>query len=449
MLTNRPFLCIKKGQKQTVGQVEGGNPVENFAKMGKLVAIRKLLNLTQEYIANETGFSVSYISKIENAKKPPDDDFINQYKIALGAPDLPLTEDEEAQFKQRLYAWKATVTSVEPEKAKIEQIKLQKCIDLTLSNDLKNLFYIFSVGFYRITNENELLENQMIKLKDLSNTFSDEQLYWYNRQIGVQALLDLQYRTALDSLLLAEQKGSLLNLNNDTIYYSIAHCLTDMGYAFGAIKYVEKSQERANIEKDYTYDVYRRYFLAENYTFLGRYKEALELLNSCLRDENKKTDANLSISLIYRRIAMVYYYMNDYKKALENIDITFTLINAENKSYKDNLYYKAMILIENNKIEQAVICLDEAIQMTEGNPLKNVLYNALKHTTTLFNETSLNYVGNVAIPQLKFYEKNMALIDCYKKLGIHYEKKNLKLSLKYFKSAYELSEKLRKGEYEK
>jgi transcriptional regulator with XRE-family HTH domain len=423
--------------------------VDKNAKMQMLSTIRKKANLTQKDIAKKIGVVPSYINKIENNKKPFDDDLIEKYKIALGAPDLPLTKDEEAQFKQRLYAWKATVNSIEPEKAKIEQIKLQKCIDLTLSNDLKNLYHIFIIGFYRITNENELLENQMIKLKDLSNTFNDEHLYWYNRQIGVQALLELQYRTALDSLLLAEQKGSLLNLNNDIIYYNIAHCLTDMGYAFGAIKYIEKSQERANFENNHTFDVYRRYFLAENYTFLGRYKEALELLNSCLRDESKKSNVYVNISLIYRRIGLVYFYMNDYKKALENIDITFTLINTERKSYKDNLYYKAMILIANNQIKQANICLDEAIQMTEEGTLKNVLFNTLKHTITISNKESLHYLEDISIPQLRFYEKNMALIDCYKKLGQHYENKNTKLSSKYFKSAYELSEKLRKGEYEK
>ncbi|MCL2203424.1 MAG: helix-turn-helix transcriptional regulator [Defluviitaleaceae bacterium] len=415
--------------------------------MHKLVAIKKKRNLSMEDIASKMNYSKKYIQQMEKGAKPLSKEFFVKYRELLNATDVPLTLDEETQYKKALYRWMDAFLLNELEKASEQYPWLKKCAELTINTDIKNLFHIFEAAFFRKTNNDEALEASMSNLAKKADGFTPEQSHWYNRQVAIYAMKNFQYREAIQAFLQAEEQGEKEKLNDYALFYNIGHCLTDMGFAHKAIYYLEKARADAINRHQTKHNEYIKYFLAENYNEVGRSQEALMLLESCLQNEQVKKDASTIVALIYRRIAMVYLKMGDFQKSLECINESFNHITIDKSAYEINLYFKAVILIAQNKINEGIVCVQKCIEMENEGTLHYVIYNTLLHSTSLRRAESLNYLENVAIPELIKHQHYITLMDCYQKLSMHFKNsKKIKMAYKYSELTFKLSEKLRKGD---
>jgi tetratricopeptide (TPR) repeat protein len=414
--------------------------------LNTIISIRTKQNITQKKLAELMFCSRTRVNQVENRVVPLNAAYIKAFKEALNAPMLPLTEEEEVQFKQRLYEWKDISTFNNLEKAKEMKPWLARCAELTLSDDLRILYNIFNAVFYRISKNNEKIKNILNRLEKQSVNFTDEQAHWYNRQIGINELLALNYKPAYDAFAKAEKQGVALNLNNESLYYNMGFCLTDMGYAFKAIEYLQKAKIKATENNNYKNDVYIRSFIAINYRNLGKPQESLEMLEGCLRDELNKTAVTVTIGLTYRHIALAYRDMGDYARALENIEASFKYIDENKSPYPDNLYHAASILIASKRVNEGIRHLDKGITMVKKDSIQHTMLSALKFSVELDNTDSLNCLENEIIPKLKHYSMNIALINCYEKLYAYYEKNKKSKAYHYCKLAYELIKKLIKGD---
>jgi len=414
--------------------------------LDKLITIRKNLNFTMEDIANKTHYSKKYIQQVERRAKPLTTEIIARYKEAFGVADMPLISSEETQFKDELYEWMTLITLDELENAKEQHPRLEKCAKLTLNSDIKTLFNIFSVAYYRKIKNNDALEAIMSQLTKEASEFTREQSHWYNRQVGISALLTFHYNEAIQAFLQAEVQGEKERLNDHVLYYNIGRCLTDMGFASKAIYYLEKARADAISRNQTTHNESIKCYLAENYNEVGRSKDALNMLNRCVHNEKAKKGVSTIFALIYRGIALVHLKIGDYKKALEYIDESLHYVAIGESPHEINLYYKATILLKQNKIAEGVDCVKECIKMEDDGTLHHVICSTLLHSTSLNNNESLTYIENVAIPKLKRHCKYPILLGCYQQLVTHYENKKTTKAFIYGKLAYELSDKLRKGD---
>jgi tetratricopeptide (TPR) repeat protein len=433
------FLAINDVLRPTKG-------VDKMDVLNKMIKIRKAQGLYASELSQMMGYDRTYLNKIEKKEKPLTPEAFNRFKKALHVPLLPLTDEEEAEFKQGLYAWKDDISFKDLDKAKEIQPKLARCAELTLSRDLQIMYDIFSAIFYRTVGKKEALETVLTKLEGQANGFTDEQSYWYNRQVGIRELYAQRYKTALDAFLKVETKGNILGFNNDALYYNIAHCLTDMGYTLKAMDYLQLAQDKALETNNNKNNVYIRYFLAINYRNLGKYTESLKILEGCLRDEREKSSASITIGLIYRHIALAYRDMGNYIKAIKNIGESFKYINNEHGAFIDNLYHEASILITSGKVDEGIVCLNKGLHMVEEGTIKHTMLNYLKHSINLNDPSSMQYTINEAIPKLKYYHMNIALLECYEKIFKHLEKSKKIKAFQYCKLAYELKNKLIKGD---
>ncbi|MCL2604451.1 MAG: helix-turn-helix transcriptional regulator [Defluviitaleaceae bacterium] len=411
----------------------------------KMKCIRLKLNLTQQKLADMMGVSRSHINQIENGNRPIKPYYIKTFKDAINAPLLPLIEKEETQFIQKLHEWKDKISSNEVSEAKEWKPQLARCAELTTSDEIKNLYTIFSLAYYRLTNEMETYNSIMDQLKQNAEGFNDEQAYWFMRQIGINELYAFNYKTAYNIFLEAEKKGSSLNTNNEGIYFNISRCLTEMGFASKAIEYIEESQKQANKEKNHSNDNNRRFMLVKNLIAINKTREALEILNGCLREERKNVNESKLMSQIYRQMALAYLKMDDYDNAKKNIDISFNYIDENKSSYANNLYYKSIILLADGQIDKGIECLDQCIKIEKEGTYHNILYNATRHSMTMENNASPEYIENIAIPKFQHHHVNLVLIKYYKIMCDHYRKKNKMKALMYSERAFILSEKLREG----
>ncbi|MCL2189403.1 MAG: tetratricopeptide repeat protein [Defluviitaleaceae bacterium] len=285
----------------------------------------------------------------------------------------------------------------------------------------------------------------MVSLDARAATFNDEASYWYNRQVGIRAI-HTNRKEALRAFLLAEEKGDALNLNNETLYYNIGHCLSDMGFASRAVEYLLKSQDLAEKSGNTSFSVYTRYFLAENYSNVGRHEEALKILKGCLRDEKKVKSAKVTIGLIYKRIARVCFNTQDYRSALENIDLAFNYIDRHLDAYANITYVKANILIAMGSEEKAMACLNDGIALQEEGETEHIILTGRKHLMTLEEEASRQYITTIALPAFEAQCLFLLAIDFYEVLCRHYEMHNKRKVWPYYKRIYELNSMLRKGD---
>jgi len=238
-----------------------------------------------------------------------------------------------------------------------------------------------------------------------------------------------------------------LEHQDESIYYNIGHCLTDMGYASRALEYLNQSLAIANSKNNHD-TVYTRYFIAENYVYTGRATEALEMLTNCLRDEKAKKDKDRTVATIQCRIGRAYAYLGNHKTALAEYEKIRKLTRFKSKLPPHVIYFKAISLNGCNRKTEALQCIDEGIIDSIDGSNINIALRTIKCLYTINQSDSVLSLINELIPSLISFEHNFLLIQCYEELHKHFSRTSTKVALDYLTKAYLLSEKLRKGDFE-
>ena len=155
-----------------------------------------------------------------------------------------------------------------------------------------------------------------------------------------------------------------LGYKDESIYFNIGHCLTDMGYATRALEYLEKSQTIALTNNNRT-DNDTEYFIAINYIHMGRTTEALEKLERCLIDEKQKKNKDAFVGAIHQRIGLAHAHMGNHDAALEAYEVARLL--KPPYTYPYTLYYKAISLMACNCKAEALLSIEEGIAAPQAN----------------------------------------------------------------------------------
>jgi len=414
-----------------------------------LVKIRKQLRMTSTQLSEKLGYHRTYWGKIECGDRPLASKTIRRLKDLLKVSLLILTTEDEKQFRHELEKWKAIIMRNDAIEAVAMQAQLGRTLEITPSDELKRLYDIYSIGCFRIKNDIDALDAQLSMLREFVDDFNDEESYWYHRQAAIRAHNLHDYPFAIDAFLKAEHLGDSLGFNEEGFYYNMGHCITSMGYANRAIRCFEKALRKADEHHSHAFDVYIKNLMCENYILVGRASDALPILNDCLHIIQQEKNSQVTIGLIYRRIAMAHCALGNAEMAIAIINKSFNYFDSERLSYIENLYYKALIYLINKKKRDAINILNEGIALAKSSSIIVIMLNTLKNSLSLKNDASREYIETVALPQLEKHCRNLPLIDCYARLGEHYKQYDKEKSSMYFEKAYALSEKLRKGDLSK
>ncbi|MCL2361467.1 MAG: helix-turn-helix domain-containing protein [Defluviitaleaceae bacterium] len=415
----------------------------------KIKQIREKKKLSQEALAKMMNYTRSYVSAWECEKRPITSEVLDTFRAAVGLPGVPLTNDEVIQYKHQLYDWRSNVVYGEFHKAKELQPILAQGAEWSCDKDLKALYDLFSASFYYSVGNAEAYKKVMGSLYAQKHDFNDEQLHWYYRLVGIRELTNRQYKRALNSFCEAEKLGNHLGLDDVMLNYNIANCLTNMGYVSLAIKYLEAAQKMAKETPIHRFDGYIRLLIAANYSNSGRCHEAIAILYDCIRDERERYGTNSALSGMYHRLAIAYSKLEDTTNALKYLDEAALCITENKGSHNYNFYLRARILLTDNKIDEGMDCLDKGLQLADKGTLYHTLLSSLKHSMLLNANQSRLHMEKVAIPCLLSYGKYQDAASYYYKLGKFYEQQQkYKQSAEYSFLAYELSNKLIKGDIE-
>jgi transcriptional regulator with XRE-family HTH domain/predicted negative regulator of RcsB-dependent stress response len=412
----------------------------------RMKAIRNKLGWTQDKMADKMGqYKKSTYNRYENEVRPITQQIIDKFKEVVNIPYLPLTLEDEVTLVDTLYKWMNTIIYGETDVATEQMPVLEKAVDYSTQDNTLLLYQLFKAGYYRATGKLAALNDIMTALEPKATELNDELSYWYYRQKGLMEMLKLDNVAAHEMFTIAERYGTKMKLNDDTLYYNWGRCLTNMGYAGRAVEYLELAKELTVKKNDTTYGASIWNLLIDNYIQIGRTDNALDILYNCLRDEKQKNKTGNKISLIHRRFSRVYMHLGKYKEALESINTAIDRCERKSLTHKLNLYVKATILYATNDTKTGLECVEEGLIIQSQHEIHNVLFLTLKHLNMINENDSLKYIVNIAIPELINHSKNFQLIDCYMTLSNHFLPKNPRESQKNAIMAFTLSEKLRKG----
>jgi len=423
--------------------------IEKLTLAKKMKTIRIALGITQLELATNMGRSHTTIEHYENNRIIVTNANYKAFKQTLDMEDVPLKDEEIAAFiKEVLYPWNNMLNTGNTKKAKELQPRISYCVKWSYDENLQILYDLFSIRFYYGIDKREECDKIIESLRKREPEFTDEQIYWYYRYLGCIEHTACRYKSALALYYKAEKIGKSLDLNDNTYYYNIGNCLVFMGYYSLAVECLEKIQLKgielygiwrgANIQK----------LLAVCYSKLGKTDKALVMLYDCLEYFLSLKQSNrIGIGAIYLDIGKVHHDAGNFEKALECFDIAYQYHDEKNEAYIAFLCKKALFLRINNRKDGVAECLDKCLPLVTKGTLWYEWINGIKHSLTLDNQPSVDYIEWTTIPKINEHGCYWLMMEFYAILSSFFEKESkYKLALEYRNRTFLTYKKLMEGD---
>ena len=412
----------------------------------KIKKIRKILNVPQKHLALEMKVSAPYISKLENGDKPISKEQLAKIKKALDIEDIPLTDEEIADFTAELQEWRNLINDNRLAEASELQPDLARRAELSCDAATQALYSLYSAGYFWATGDKAAADKTMSSLSVKIAKLPAEYQLRYLIMKGAGYVNDHNYKDALYILLEAEKMNKGFNIAPAGFFYSIAVCFAMLGYSYKAEKYIQKSRKRFADEGRKTFETPLSNLEAICCTNTGRPTEALKILSDCLRFEKLRANSSRFIGGIYHNLGCAYIKLLDYDKAIKQFNLAFKHYDKNSILYATSLYFKSSALIALDQVNDGLRCIDEGLSISADNELFKLMFKALKHSCSLNCDESLHYIENIAIPGFLEAERYLRVIEYCAKLEEHYVSENkYKLALKYSKMSYFYYKKIMEG----
>ncbi|MCL2404269.1 MAG: helix-turn-helix transcriptional regulator [Defluviitaleaceae bacterium] len=412
-----------------------------------MARIRVALKKTQLDLAIAMGYSSSLIGNYENGRCPVSADVLIAFRQETHMTDVPITDSEVEAMKNELRAWNDTVTYGDIKLAAELYHILARRVRWSYDTGLQTLFDLFCTKYYFRLGKKDEYDRLFVALSKMEDGLDGELLYWYYCLCGFCYHTQWRYKQALAMYFKAEAVGNRLHVNDRALYYNIGSCLINCGYPYLAVMNFEKFQV-------YKYDLASvrlgfatQKLLAIGYSKIGKTNKAIQMLNDCREYvTNNKSDDNPTLYEIYFSLGKVFHEAGDYDKAHENLNKASHYCNKNDESYVEYLCYAATFFREYNKTDKAIECLNKCIPLVAKGTLWYEWLHALKHSVTLDDKASADYMVWTAIPALHEYGMCTVVMKCFDWLSKHYEEKGMyKPALKYANEASNIFYMLMKG----
>ena len=337
----------------------------------------------------------------------------------------PLTQHERSRLEKLLYTWRDLIDHGKTDEATRLLPALIRCEDEREDLHLMFLYNLFCARYYRALGETENFKEVMSFLSGWQHKFLDEHNYYYYRLIAFSEHEAWRYKLALEAYYAAEESDPMHEWSDVGFYYSFGCCLSDMGYTHKAISYFEKALEKADVSNNHRYDVFIKGFLAHDYSKVGQGEEAVELLQNCIININNNDVNRIALGWLYYSFGVVFNNLERHNDAIRNFDEALQYYMENNKNYVNALYCKALALAASNRIEECIGCIDSALSLLtdemDWEAIRAILLNTLKHSLTLCNPDSMQYMKTTAIPKLLEFGQYSEAVDYSKKISGFYE----------------------------
>ena len=413
-----------------------------------LMNIRKRHGYTHEEFAKLMECPVEHIVALETGHVPVAYEFAVKLADKLNLHGAPIIESTRNALMDSLSNWKILIDYGLTDKAKQLKPELEKGAMSSYSPSTENLYYLFAADYYRLIGDEKAYDETMALLSQRVDTFAARPMYYYNCLVAAREHINRRYIEALKAYKAAAKLDKDNRLGDVRFYYGYGLCLSDMGHPVNAAERLVKAQHKAKWSKLYNgapnrrFDVYIDCYLAYNLSKMYKSDEALEILDRRFEIEMKAERSKEKIGFVYHSYGSIYQIMRDYDKALENFDKAFQYLHTNGDAYKTNLYRKALVLIDSDKIEEGLRCIDKGLGF-QLDDIRITMFEALRCSVTLTNPESLAYMQDVVMPKLLKYGQYEEIVKYFKLLReFHADRGEYNLALESADMALEIKEHL-------
>ena len=413
-IVNRVF-CKYKQVMKGVADIQSNNvPIGE-----KIKALRMARGFSQEQLALSINIVRSSLSAMETGAANCPLNMQWAIKNALDAKGIPLTEPERQGFKDRLYVWYNLFRESKFESAKKLQEELSVITLLPLDIELNALYRLFCAGSSLRQNEVDIAREAISAVEAHVDGFSSELLYHYYFSKGTLACRDDDYKAGLDFYLQARSLSEHNPGKNSGLPYSIAYCLSRLGYAVSTIFFLENFGETAMREKLDTSSFPIKNLLAVNYIRIKRFHKAKELLMECFTLATTETQKNTAVV----NYGYLYYSTGDWSTAIMYLDEALNYWPQSSWQYLEALYLKVWCLINLGNMEMYNDLIVEGQKLSEDNETYTILFHSLEKVAEMSVGGDISYIEDVTIPYLLSEPRSIRAIHYCTLLKAHYEKK--------------------------
>jgi len=398
----------------------------------KIKQIRFFQDITQNALAEALGCSDATISRIEDGKTDYryTDKQIKDARKLFGLENAPLLDDEIAPFKERIYLWVDQIKDGYFTQAQKTQEELSIITQLPFEQDLIILYKLVQVRLLVKEGKKAEANENLSYAEPLLEKSTVENKYHFYCSMGLLRTNEGNFEEGLSFLTKANDLEVVGFKKEPSLNFNLALCEAKFGRYYLAIILMEQVYHVFNVERASVAMMLFNNNLAINYTKIGYFKRANELLAKTLSVARSIGDKTF-IGYALHNHGYLYLKRRSYKEAIEYFNQAFEYFTeGNNRAYLENSYYKIRSLIS-NKDSASKTALTHAKSVARDNEHFVQLFNALTHLTTLKADDSLEYIENTTIPYLLSRYDYAEAMDYYEVLEKEYERRsNLKTQSK-------------------
>lgn len=337
---------------------------------------RKKRNLTVVQLSEETNYSRSYLSRIENGAEVDESVYIN---ILNNFGIKHYTEVECENYSKLLSDIMLDLIYLRCSKDKLEKILLE--IEPYKYSSIYAKYMILKLMYYVLFIESENKEKMKFidEIDELSYLFSAQEQQVINDYLGYE-LINKDSNAAKEYFTTALTFG-IHNYSTSILYYHIGILNYRQNNLCEALYFCMKAHDRFSLELNHIRLFYTQLHIANIFSISCNYDQANiiyeRLLKSTIISDEDKT-------IIYSNMSWNYYKAGNFNEAL-----SYSML----QSSKNYAYYFHMVMIYNALDDKEEICnlLKETKQL-KLNELQTNIFNILE-TEFITHDKNIKYLS--------------------------------------------------------
>ena len=393
--------------------------------------------LSQADIAELLKCDIKAIELIEKRKEVYSKEQIEKLKNHLEIDKIILNKQEKDRYHSNLEGWRDFINEgrlddairIHDELNALHEIKY-----LPFDDDLIMLYDMFRIKFLMAKKEYEAAEEILKGMEAGIESAYPEIKYHYYYNMGSLHIFRQEYEKALESYIAAQDVGfNERNHYKHSIHFNLGLCYSHLGMYLQAIRYYEEA-DRLYRRKDYAHvDFLAMHIdsgLALDYLRIGKTKLAKKKIASCVslaRVYKNKYFSKQAMSVLGR----ICIAEKEYDRALDYFETANNFVEEGDINHLGILYYKILcfIMMNSPRAESEISC---AVSIAQNNIWYLMLFTSLSHLITIDDNSSVDYIENIAIPELIKKHEYHTVLEYYEVLENHFATKgNESKALKY------------------
>jgi len=409
----------------------------------KIKQIRSAKGISQENMARAIKSNQSYVYRLEQGQAECSTEMLAAIKKFLEIENAPLMEHEISMYRHRIWVWIGLLDTNRFAEAKDVQSELSSILDLPFEHDLCFMFNMVKAAAHLKEFDMPAAMQTMDGMDDLADGVSNAALYMYHRNKGIINALHGDNKSGLKHFLHAlDFESDKIKVDGATLS-NIGVLYLGLGRPYNAMIYLERAYKESQRSHAYYSGPHITAALASAYMYLGEYKNAKRLFDTAY-DQAKSIGNDMQIELTLLNLSLLNIKMGNYEEGVECCNQALTHIQKsglQNKKYTSNkglnnspqcimaLFNKGLGLLKMKEFAQCQGVLDQGKALAKGDEKASIMFDTLRHFTTLKESNSEKYIEDIAIPYFRAGDGSdkLMILDLCKDLEAHYKKKRAKI----------------------